>query len=589
MQLAFLQRLRANFGDTAEINRVAEWLCENTSLKGDLWSYKDHEYQIDIVNCNARRLSVKKCSQIGVSEALIRKVLAFLNIMNNINAIYTLPSSTFARKFVKGRFDPVIETSKIMSTNLNINVNSTEQKQFGTSFLYINGSYGQQSAISIPAEMVVQDETDFCDQKVLTTYSSRLRHAKDGGYLWDFSTPTVAGYGISKSFDLSDQRYYMCKCKCGHEGAPDFYSDTVIPGYDDPIKKFTKSVLQDPRVNIKKAVMLCPKCRNPWPLGDPDRRRWVTTRPNIEDHAGFQVRPWDVPKFNSMPVILSQANNYDTHMDWVNFVLGEDYSDSSNSFVREILNRCTKVIPIVPSEDSTVGSGFCMGVDIGKTSHITIGKETPKGTEVVYAEEVKEVGGTDISDRIIFLCRVFGVRRAVIDAAPDFSTAKRVVSAMPEGVAYGCYYVDVDPKKMIDISEKDGSILHANRTKSLNELASLSATGMLLLPKMSESRIIKDHLTNMKRVDQKSKSLDGKVRSTWVHTGPDHYGHSLNYLNMAITTLRDNIGVIQNAVLPSVRSVKLSRENDLDEPHHKRRLLSSESAGSPLAHYRRDR
>jgi len=580
MQSGFLSRLRSAIGDTSDINHVAEWLCNNTSLDGDLWGYKDHEYQKEIANCNSHKLSIKKCSQVGLSELLVRKVLAFVNIMTNINAIYTLPSSSFAKKFVKGRFDPVINSSKIMSGNVNRDVNSTEMKQFGSSFIYINGTYGQQSDISIPASMVIQDEVDFCDQKVLTTYASRLRHAKDGGFLWKFSTPTVGGYGISESFDLSDQRMYLCKCHCGHEGAPDFYTDTVIPGFDLPMDEFRKLSVSDPSVKIKQAQMLCPKCRNPWPLSDPARRRWVAKRPSIEDHAGYHVRPWDVPFFNSMPVILAQAEGYDTHMDWVNFVLGDDYSDSDNSFVLDNLNRCTVVSPVMPSESGSA-SGCVLGADIGKTSWITIAKDTSKGLEVIYVEKVYEVGGTDISDRIIKLCGIYGVRRAVIDAAPDFSTAKRVVTKQPEGWAYGCYYIDTDPKKMIDISEKDGTVLHVNRTKSLNELAALSANGHLLLPKMGETKIVKDHLLALKRVDQKKKGLTDQTISTWVNTGPDHYGHSLNYCNIAATTLRNHIGVSQKTVLPSVGSVKLQNNVDTDRPN-RGRLLGSESAGSPL-------
>jgi len=119
MQSNFLSKLKASLGDGSEINHIAQWLCDNTALKGELWNYIDHEYQPDIANCNTHKLSIKKCSQIGASELLARKVLAFVNIMNNINAIYTLPTSTQAKKFSKGRFDPIIDNSKIMLMNVN--------------------------------------------------------------------------------------------------------------------------------------------------------------------------------------------------------------------------------------------------------------------------------------------------------------------------------------------------------------------------------------------------------------------------------------------------------------------------------------
>lgn len=580
MQEGFLRRLKSALGDSSDINNVADWLCNNTSLRGDLWGYKYHEYQVEIANCNARKLTVKKCSQVGLSELLLRKVLAFVNIMNSINAIYTLPSAVIARKFVKGRFDPAISGSKIMSDNLNPKVNSTEMKQFSNSFLYINGSYGQSSAISTPAEMVVQDEVDFCDPKVLTTYAARLRHAVDGGYLWKFSTPTVGGYGISESFNNSDQRYYLCKCKCGHEGVPNFYEDTVIPGYNDSMKDFRKSVVNDPTVDIAGAMILCPKCRKPWPVSDPDRRRWVAAKSKVRDHVGYQVNPWDVPHFNSMSVILNQADNYDTHMDWTNFVLGEEYTDSDNSFVRDNLDRDTIVSPVLPQEGKIVASDCVMGVDIGKTSWIVIGKMTNRGLEILYAEKIQEKSGTDIPDRVVVLFVMYGVRRVVIDAGPEFSTVLRVISSpkVPEGWAYGCYYVDIDPKKMIDISEREGWVFHVHRTKSLNEIASLSANNRLLLPKMGETQIIKSHLLALKHIDQKEKGPAEKIRSVWISTGPDHYGHAINYCNVAAVTLGNHIGIYQKSVLPSVGSVKLLNKSDVDGPS-RGRLLSSERVG----------
>lgn len=50
------------------------------------------------------------------------------------------------------------------------------------------------------AQFLVRDEYDFCKQSVLTTFDSRLGHNKEGeDFRRDFSTPTVAGYGMEAS------------------------------------------------------------------------------------------------------------------------------------------------------------------------------------------------------------------------------------------------------------------------------------------------------------------------------------------------------------------------------------------------------
>lgn len=570
---AFLKRLEVGLGRSDSLSNIANWLTENTTLFDMPFSYKEHEYQIDIANDISRRLCVKKCSQVGLSELLVRKILAFLNIERNIHAIYTLPSSKFAQKFVKSRFDPVIASSPLISENLNPNVDSTEMKQFGSNFLYISGTFGQASAISIPATMVVRDEVNFCDQTVLTTYASRLRHAEGGGYLWDFSTPTVEDFAISESYNRSDRHHYLCKCKCGNEGVPEF-EDMVVPGFNKSMKDFSKLDLLDPDASFDKAVMLCPVCREPWPLGDPSRRRWVAENPSIMDMRGYWVRPWDVPHFNSAPIILAQAANYETHQDYNNFVLGADYSDAQNSFIKDcILNNQTA--QWTEPSAGVSGEGFVAGLDVGKTSWLTIAKRVGPNLEVLYLERiVLEGDGKNIGRRAVEVAKAFNVQRMIIDAAPDFTTALYIVGQLPVGVAYACYYTKTDQKKLSNISEKDPRVIHVNRTKAFNELAKASNGGFIKYPRHSEMKLMVDHMMAMKRVDQQH-GMEGEVKSYWVNTAPDHYCHSLNYCNVASQSITEAVGLVCAFPLPEFSGVNIGGEDSVI-PIGDKNLLSSE-------------
>jgi len=570
---AFLRRLEVGLGRSEALSDIAGWLENNTTLNDMRFGFNKHEFQVDIANDISRRLCVKKCSQVGLSELLTRKILAFLNLERNVHAIYTLPSSKFAQKFVKSRFDPVIKGSEAMTNNLNINVDSTEMKQFGSNFLYVSGTYGQASAISIPATMVVRDEVNFCDQTVLTTYASRLRHADGGGYLWDFSTPTVEDFAISDSFNKSDQHLYLCKCHCGYEDVPDFNRDMVVPGLETEMEKFTKLDLQDPDAKFQDAQMLCPSCRNPWPLEDPTRRRWVAKRPDVLDMRGYWVRPWDVPHYNPAPVILLQANNYETHQDWNNFVLGSDYSDSDNSFIREcILNNQTAQWT---EPGGVSGSNFVAGMDVGKTSWITVAKRIGANLEIVYMERlVMEGDGTNLSNRAVEICKAFGVMRMIVDAAPDFTTALRIVEALPVGVAYACYYTKTDKKKLSNISEKDTRVIHVNRTKAFNELSKASNGGFIKYPRHSEMKLMLEHLMAVKRVDQKQ-GVEGEIKSFWVNTGPDHYAHSLNYCYTASQTIVEEVGIPMAVPLPGFSGIKNKALED-ELPRSEKGLLASE-------------
>jgi len=214
-------------------------------------------------------------------------------------------------------------------------------------------------------------------------------------------------------------------------------------------------------------------------------------------------------------------------------------------------------------------------MDVGKTSWLTVAKRSGGELVVVYMERlVIEGDGTNLSDRAIEVAKAFGVHRMIVDAAPDFTTALRIVEGLPVGVAYACYYTKTDQKKLSNISEKDSRVIHVNRTKSLNELAKASNQGQVKYPRNQEMKLMVDHLGNLKRVDQKQ-GVEGETKSFWVNTGPDHYGHSLNYCNVASQTIEEQVGLPQVAALP-----KFGRVNMGSEPAHasERNLLSSERA-----------
>src|SRR5574337_656036 len=216
--------------------------------------------------------------------------------------------------------------------------NSASQKQIGSNMLYIGGAHSDSSAISIPAEVVINDEVDFSDATVIGKLSSRLRHAEmvdqygQRGIRYLFSTPTVDGTGIDIPFLKGTQAYYFVKCeRCNHWAAPDFRSDFVIPGFDGEARNFSREDAVG--LDLTGAMIVCPSCRRDLQpsLLDAERRDWV------EKYAGrpqksYQVSPWDVPKYNTPSQIISQILDYPLKSDYYNFVLGIPYSDSTNTF-----------------------------------------------------------------------------------------------------------------------------------------------------------------------------------------------------------------------------------------------------------------
>lgn len=538
---AFLRRLRVSTGHASLFSDTADWLTKNTTLNDQPFSFTDHEFQVQIVNDKSRRLVVRKASQIGMSEILVRKALAFLATTSNVACIYTLPSATFARIFAKGRIDPCIETSETLSALRVRGSDSSEFKQIGSSFLYIRGTFGQQQAISVPATLVINDELDFSNPTVVTTYASRLRHAEQGGFWWQFSTPTVNGFGVSAGFDAGTQYHYLAQCpKCRHWQAPDYFGCVRIPGFTSDVRHFTKEDLLNPRFDVDMAYIVCEKCGNPLDYGCA-AREWVAKHPD-RAQTSYQVAPWDLPKYNTVCGVIRQMANYERYADWVNFVLGLPYEDADNAFLVDIVRSHSVLAPVTPQAGAR---GCVLGLDVGKTSWVLIGRPVGKGLEVIWAEQISALSGEDaLKSRVKELIYDFGVLRGVVDAGPDFSTALGLIDAFPE-VIFACYYTRQGQKTLNTFQvDAENNTLNANRTKTLDALARKVNLGYVQFPKMDEAKIIAEHLGSLKRVEQAND--EGEVQAKWVkvESQPDHYAHALNYLHIAALMLTQGLGLL---------------------------------------------
>ena len=552
---------------------MAAWLCEHTKHPKNSripWSFANHEMQIDIANETRHHVLVRKCSQVGLSELSVRISLAMLAIFPGSTAIYTLPTAKFAGKFAKSRINPVVEASPTLSELVPTGADSSELKQFGTSFLYIVGTSGQSSPISIPADMLIRDEVDFSNQSLLSMFFSRLGHAQDGGWIRDFSTPTVDKYGISAEFDDSTMGRYAVKCNCcGEYAMPTFLEDVVIPGYDDPLGDLEIDMLSDPRYDFNAAYLKCPACDDPITienLSDADKREWVHAQPDA-DIGGYQVMPFDVPYINPIAKTVKSIRQYERKSDWVNFEMGTTYEDAENSFLTAAIAGSTVLSHVPPSVHAAMG---CVaGLDIGKTSWFIVGKPIGHGhVDIIHAEKIIQDDDNYLVKRTLDLLKWYGVVRLVIDAGPDFSSVTQIIAQSIVNQTYGCYYVRAAKKNLsnLDIKQEE-QILTASKVGTFNDCAKMVNRGKVRFARMPEIATIQAHLENMKRVSHKNSQ--GETVVAWVNTGPDHYANALNYLTIAIQLsnyLALNAGVSAPATVISARFGKV----DVDAREHVR-------------------
>lgn len=590
----YLERLRMQAYDARDFSGIPRWLSTHTTDPMDpsrAWSFHEHEYQPEILADTCPDISMQKCSQVGASEIWVRMMLAMMAISKKITIIYILPTTALSKRFAQGRINPVLDDSKTLRAMVDKDLNNNEQKRIGRSLLYVTGTFGKVSAISVPAQALFRDEVDFCNQRVLTTFDSRLGHSKEGdGLKRSFSTPTVFKYGINQLFEEGSQAHYATRCPhCDGWMMLDYFRDVMIPGFDGTLRDFEKSDLVNPAVKILDAFFLCPLCRHSLKHSDfcdPSRRQWIHLFDSRVDNHSYQVIPIDVPAINPLSRTLLQINDYDNKKDWVNFKLGLPFEDAQSSFLEEEMTAHATTLHIPRPEDGSfngiqLATGTYLGLDVGKTCWLTISLPNDRGGEdVLYQERIRQDGSNYVGLRTLQLFKLFGCVCGVVDSGPDITLAQFLVKE-GAGRIYACRYYTGAAKTLrtLDVligRDEEQGLVTVNRTGLFDNLVRRVNKGTTrLTSKSSEYELAKAHLKSFKRIETRDPE-SGESIVQWVATADDHYTHSLAYADVArrIIAVPPKVQVIP--YIPSLGTVSLKSGGEEDE----RRVWLPASFGS---------
>lgn len=535
-----LTRVRAAVTRAHSLTTMADWICENTYLRGEPFTFLGHEFQETIARDPSRQKNIRKCAQVGLSELSGRTALALANVLESSTTIYTLPTADFAKTFVKTRIDPIISTSPALKMALNNTADNTQIKQFGTSFVYFKGTIGQSAAISVPADALIHDEVDFSDQTVMSSYESRTIHSPYK-IKYKFSTPTVDGFGISSEFETSRRFVNFCKCAhCAHWFLPSYFSDVRIPGWKGEDKKeITKEKLQ--HLRWQEAYTACPACDKEVDLS-PEHRAWVCENPT-ENHeaSGYQVQPFDAPGVITASYLVEASTKYDRWVDFVNFGLGLPAQDKETALTKDDIDRCY-VETLVPGFFAHV-----MGIDMGLTCHIVVAGID--ATEKRMAVHTERVPLPQLEKRKKELQAHWRVGLTVMDSQPYADTLMRL-QRLDQNL-YGAVYVTskdlavygvkkteekedaLDGEKKAGAGEERERQVNINRNKAFDALMDSVRIGNWLFRADENRELMTKHLTDMKRI--KDFTREKEISYVWQKStkGEDHFHHALLYAEIA--------------------------------------------------------
>lgn len=539
-----LERLRSRVQNTYGLYNLAPWLQKNTFLDGRPFSFKDHEFQLDILACTAPTSIIVKCAQIGMSELAYRYAIATCCNMDDWTLIYTFPSSSDAEKNCKTRIDPLIESSPVVKQLVNQNLNNSEVKQFGrNSFLFFKGTFSATQALSTPANAVIHDEWDKSDTTQGSVYVSRLQH-KPHKLRKIFSTPTIEKFGVSKEAETARRLKHMATCnRCGHVFLPDYFEHIIVPGWDKPLEEITKKNLH--RVNWRDAYLQCPHCKR-----DPQlhyTRMQFLCENNDEQHDAnaWYISPFSAHNILTPSYLVKVSTQFEKFSEFKNQTLGLTAEDKNDQLTH------ADIVGSIMQADLRSSEFHCLGADMGITCRIVIGRVSATGEFVIVHRE--RVYYTKFHERVRALTAEYRCISGVIDSQPYADLTTTVCNDLHN--FWGAVFVTTKGLKAFSLEEQEEDqdegklamrMVKLNRTVVLDSLMQEFKDGNVVIQAGEEDEEYVVEMQSLKRVQKYT--ADKELTYIWEKTGDenDHYHLATMYCHVA-TKLRAMVRTVGTA------------------------------------------
>lgn len=536
--------------DEAREKSALAWVIDNQFITENQkpLDFGTHRFMIEPYNDIHPDQVVKKSAQVGWSTLAIYKALhAAGKLLMNI--IYTLPTKSVLKDFVFPKVDPIIEGNPEIKKMLT--QNSADLKKIGDRFMYFRGTSTERAAITTAADLLVHDELDRSDQKVINVFRSRLQ-ASEIKWRWRFSNPSVPGYGVDLLYSQSDQKHWFVTCRhCGWERyMDDEPNDDFYPHYLDMQRKIFACGKCGDQNNDECLAECEGGCTGEIYDNDRARGRWVAKYPKRADYPnpgdgrrGYWISQLMAP-WVSAAELVDIYNDVDTTPEyWYNFVLGKAYQNADLAVNRETILRATS-----PGVISTLE--VAIGVDNGVVRHFVC----------MTAEGVFRYGETKDTNDIERLLLQYPNSKMVIDANPYPDWAVKLVKKYP-GRVFVHYYVQ-DKKNIGTIQWGEGEdrgVVQSDRTKILDQVAGeIVRRDLCFVMKHSEMETYISHWAPLYRTIEVNAKQ--QKRGIWLtqENRPDHLAHATVYARVALYKVATGFagGIIPN----HLRTTKAYRE-----------------------------
>lgn len=483
------------------------------NTKGEALDFQQFPHLKQILSDPAETIVGMKCVQIGFTEILIAISFATAGAMGFI-VYYVVPNDHLLAKTSKIRLDPLIRDVPFygqLVSQARIQSDNSYIKGIGNGAIILVGSEAKANTQSFPADLLIVDEYDFCNQDNLPKMEDRLAASKYQRRIF-VSNPTVEGYGISKLFEESDQKEWVIVCQdCGELQPLDWFKNVVDPSTKGLLdKEWTAELPRDIHLYCRS----CKKILNRFTKG-----AWIPKKKSrISGYHANRLISRTCRISALYGKYMSGVQNPLAMSAFMNSDLGVPSSGAAYQVTPEMILDAVGDYPTqMGCRDQTV-----IGCDVGgspdKPSHYywIMG---------LHSGKVFKVGViSDISD-LLPMIEPMNTVGIVLDAEPEISMAKNFQDEAQSRFPF-CTILRADTLASSGsrgiTRDFEHGMIRFTKTEMYDELFSRLASGRLQFPEdiLFHSPDFIRHMQSIKRVPDIVKD---KVCYIWKKVGEDHY------------------------------------------------------------------
>lgn len=424
--------------------------------------------------------------------------------------IYTLPTATDVNDMAGGKINRLVAQNPILKEWIRDH-DTVEQKSVGDNIIYYRGTFSAKQAMMVSSDLNIHDEVDASDASVITQYETRLQ-AKQDGWRWYFSHPSLAGHGVDVYWNQSDKKEWYITCsECNHE--------QVLTWPDN--------------IDVENKRYCCGTCRSE--MSDEQRVHGIWRNAdgvpwNGKVEGGYLFSGWHITQMmcswiSAAKILEAKNDPMKDEQYFYNMVLGLPHVASENKIAPEVVLK--NVVPTVNDQQDRV----IIGVDTGLPTYYTVLNKQG----VFFFNSCKRIGDQNVPsdynpyDEIEGLLKRWPKSIIVSDQGGDL-TPMRLLQAKYPGRVFLCFYrKDRKAKEMIkwgESNEYGTVVVDRNRmiqmiVEQMRDVGRIRFNGSV-----EDWKPFADHFGNIYRV---AKETPFGVEYSWERNGPDHYVHSLLY------------------------------------------------------------